>query len=357
MSIHYNADKLKYKPIFTEDELLYLEALNKFSGTEYMLSPRNIETFSIEFAHTSAALEGNTYTYVETEILLKTGRTAASEKKLDEALMLKNMHASFGYLVGEVKLSADENKRPFSYLIKTAHTLASRMLLDDADCGVVRKEPVSIGGTSYKPSDIPQQLEDGFELIVSEYEKIENTFEKAVYVHQNLAYLQYFYDHNKRTARNMCAYTLLADNKMPVMFTERSGAEYAEAVLAYYESDVADYSKFVKYFIASYEKVCTRLNPKAIEQAQTWIENITSAKQPVLQVGKKWLMQDLSAAGLNTKQASFVLKAQTKGFQIGSTKNSERLRNNQEKLLNLINDGNLNDKTMREFNSDFDKGR
>lgn len=36
-----------------------------------------------------------------------------------------------------------------------------------------------------------QQLGAGLDLIASEYDKIGNAFEKAVYVHQNLAYLQY----------------------------------------------------------------------------------------------------------------------------------------------------------------------
>ena len=224
------------------------------------------------------------------------------------------------------------------------------MLLDKSEYGVVRKIPLSIGTSSYKPSDIPQQLENGFEIIASEYEKIDNTFEKAVYVHQNLAYLQYFHDHNKRTARNMCAYTMMADGKTPIMFTERSGAEYAEAVLAYYESDVADYSKFAKYFIASYERVCSHLNAHAVEQAKAWTEKVKISQTKSLQVGHKWLRKELLDAGLTSKQANFVEKAQSKGFQIGSSRNGEHLHNNQEKLLNLINDGNLNEKTMREFN-------
>lgn len=80
--IPYNPDKLIYRPIFTEQELAYLEALSLHSRNEYLLSPRNIEAFSIDFAHTSAVLEDNTYTATETEVLLKTGRTANSEKKI-----------------------------------------------------------------------------------------------------------------------------------------------------------------------------------------------------------------------------------------------------------------------------------
>ncbi|MFC0821246.1 Fic family protein [Moraxella marmotae] len=271
--IPYNPNKLLYKPIFSEEELLYLEALNLHSKSEYLLSPRNIEAFSIDFAHTSAVLEGNTYTATETEILLKTGKTANFEKKFDEALMLKNMHKAFNYLVDEVRYGVKDEQRPLIYLIKNAHAQASEMLLDKTNCGTVRKEPMFIGGSSYVPSDIPQQLESGLDLIAQEYDKIQNSFEKAVYAHQNIAYLQYFYDHNKRTARNICAYTLMQANKMPVMFTERSANEYASSIIDYYESEPADYTSFKKYFISSYERVCSRMNVKAVEDAKNLVES------------------------------------------------------------------------------------
>lgn len=269
--IPYNPDKLSYQPIFSPEQLAYLDALNAVSKSEYLLESRNIEAFSIGFAHTSAVLEGNTYTPIEAEILLKTGRTAVNEKKLDEAIMLKNMHEAFNYLVAEAVATTQP---PFKYLVKNLHSLVSDRLLDRQACGVVRKSPVFISATNYVPSDIPQQLEAGLETIASEYATIKNPFEKAVYVHQNLAYLQYFIDHNKRTARNMSAYSLLQAGKMPVMFTERSHNEYVTAVLAYYESDRADYSAFINYFISAYENVCSRMNANAIQQAKQIVQGL-----------------------------------------------------------------------------------
>ncbi|UNU73374.1 Fic family protein [Moraxella nasovis] len=268
--IAYNPEKLLYKPIFTKDELAYLEALNSVSKSEYLLSPRNIQSFSISFAHTSAVLEGNTYSAVEAELLLTLGQTGA-HRQLSEALMLKTMQSSFNYIVEESQHSKTDARRPLSYIVKNAHAMVSEGILNQQYCGTARNEPVLITATDYIPSDIPQQLEDGLQIIETEYDSIKNTFEKAVYIHQNLSYLQYFYDHNKRTARNMCAYTLLADNKMPVMFTERSTEEYARAVISYYESEPADYSAFKDYFIASYERVCSRMNAFAVEQAHALV--------------------------------------------------------------------------------------
>lgn len=264
-TISYNPDKLVYQPIFSKEQLSYLEALNTVSKHEYLFERRNIEAFSIDFAHTSAVLEGNTYTPVEAEILLRSGRTA-NEKKLDEALMIRNMHDAFNYLVREARLQKEPP--PFKHLVKNLHSLVSDNLLAPQDCGVVRQLPVFVSSTRYVPSNIPQQLESGLDMIASEYEKITNPFERAVYVHQNLAYLQYFIDHNKRTARNMSAYSLLQGGKMPVMFTERSQNAYVMAVLDYYESEQADYTTFVNYFISAYESVCSRMNANAVIEAK-----------------------------------------------------------------------------------------
>ena len=272
----YNQDKLFYQPIFSKEELLYLEALNNYSNSQYLMSPRNIETFAIEFAYTSAVLEGNTYTPTEAQLLFTAGMTAGNSKKFEEALMLKNMRNAFDYLVNEVLQSKKDSPRPFVYLLKNAHSIASEMILNKDECGSVRKEPVMISMSSYVPSSIPQELQTGLEIIESEYNKIQNPFEKAVYVHQNLAYLQYFTDHSKRTARNMCAYTLMAHEKMPVIFTEKSAEEYAKAVVAYYESEPADYSKFKDYFIGSYERVCSRMNAYAVEHAQSIVKLMSS---------------------------------------------------------------------------------
>lgn len=265
-TIAYNPNKLLYQPIFSKEQLSYLEALNAVSKHEFLFEPRNIEAFSIGFAHTSAVLEGNTYTPVEAEILLRSGRTAPNEKKLDEALMIRNMHDAFNYLVREARVQKEPP--PFKYLVKNLHSLVSDSLLAPQDCGVVRQSPVFVSSTRYVPSDIPQQLESGLDMIASEYQKVTNPFEKAVYVHQNLAYLQYFIDHNKRTARNMSAYSLLQGGKMPVMFTERSQNAYVTAVLDYYESEQADYTTFVSYFISAYESVCSRMNANAVAEAK-----------------------------------------------------------------------------------------
>ncbi|MDO4224015.1 MAG: Fic family protein [Acinetobacter sp.] len=267
--IYYNPDKLHYQPIFSPQELSYLEALNHHSNSEYLMQPqRNIEAFSMEFAYTSALLEGNAYTPSEALVLLQMGLTAKSEKKLGDALTIKNLHESFQYLTNAAVNEKNNNPTTFINVLKHAHHIASTLLLDQTKHGTVRQNTIFLKSNRYIPSSIPEQLERGLETIIETYHHIQNPFEQAVYIHQNLSYLLYFSKHNKRTARNMCAYTLMLAKKMPILFTEKNSPRYAQAVKHYCESETADYSLFKLYFIHAYEFACSRMNAHAVTQAQ-----------------------------------------------------------------------------------------
>lgn len=57
------------------------------------LSSSDIKELSVVWCYYSGKIEGNTYTYVETEALLKDGIT--SEKRYEDAKMLKNLYNTF----------------------------------------------------------------------------------------------------------------------------------------------------------------------------------------------------------------------------------------------------------------------
>lgn len=60
------------------------------------LSSSELRDLAVVWCYYSGKIEGNTYTYVETETLLKDGITP--EKRYEDAKMLKNLHITF---VGE----------------------------------------------------------------------------------------------------------------------------------------------------------------------------------------------------------------------------------------------------------------
>ena len=57
------------------------------------LYSNEIKDLAVVWCYYSGKIEGNTYTYVETEVLLKDGIT--SEKKYEDAKMLKNLYNTF----------------------------------------------------------------------------------------------------------------------------------------------------------------------------------------------------------------------------------------------------------------------
>lgn len=87
------------KHIFNEEQLKRAEdilanPLAKLSS----LSSSELRDLAVVWCYYSGKIEGNTYTYVETETLLKDGITP--EKRYEDAKMLKNLHNTF---VGELE--------------------------------------------------------------------------------------------------------------------------------------------------------------------------------------------------------------------------------------------------------------
>lgn len=82
------------KPIFNEEQqkkasFILENPLSKLSE----LYSNEIKDLAVVWCYYSGKIEGNTYTYVETEALLKDGIT--SEKRYEDAKMLKNLYNTF----------------------------------------------------------------------------------------------------------------------------------------------------------------------------------------------------------------------------------------------------------------------
>jgi len=118
---------------------------------------------------------------------------------------------------------------------------------------VPRDSEVTITGCNYVPLATKEKLNDELKYLFKKSELIENPFDKALYLHNNLAYLQYFTDCNKRTARVMLNVVLKDSNRMIYIPDEDYVKEYLRAIVHYYET--GNYTLFKKYFINSYKKV------------------------------------------------------------------------------------------------------
>lgn len=255
--IPYNQDFLENTKIFTEDEIVILEKLNKEVSLHKFLNNKSyIDKFGMDFIYTSAKIEGNTYSKNDTLTLLEYGRTA-NGKKYSDAKMILNMRDAYEKFILE-DLSINKNT------LKDLHYILSNEIVTENERAMPRDEEVTIKGSEYIPLATKEKLNDELKYMLSKYQTIKNPFDRALYIHCNLAYLQYFKDCNKRTARMMLNVSLKSDNKMLYIPNEEKISEYLASIVSYYET--GRYDKFKSYFIDEYKETVDKI--LAVENAK-----------------------------------------------------------------------------------------
>jgi len=210
-----------------------------------------LDRLLIDLSWASSRLEGNTYTRLDTERLIRYGEEAAGKGALETQMILNHKHA-IEMLVesaGEVGFNR--------YTFLNLHGLLSENLMPDPTAsGRLRLREVEISGTVYKPSAIPQLVEDCFHEILHKAEKIRDPFEQAFFVLTHLPYLQPFEDVNKRVARIGCNIAFIKHNLCPLTFVDVPERAYVEGLLGVYERN--DVSLLRDVFVWAYERSTQR---------------------------------------------------------------------------------------------------
>ena len=220
--------------LFTENELKLLhEAQSKFrlhlsemTDTEYR---KEMERLGIDLSWKSSQIEGNTYSLLETERLLKEKQTANGKTK-EEAVMLLNHKDALDFILDE----PDYLKAISLSRIEEIHALLIKELGVERN---IRHRRVGITGTNYQPLDnefqIREALEDSCLLINGKSE----VFEKALLALVLLSYIQAFTDGNKRAARIISNGILIAYGYCPISFRSVDSIDYKKAMLMFYEQN------------------------------------------------------------------------------------------------------------------------
>ena len=223
----------------------------KYCENHHSLDFLNLDDIGINFVYGSARLEGNGYSLLETFTLLQMGQTAGG-KSFSDAVMILNLRDSFNLLIKNINNQIlKSNKRLLKDFVKENHFIIADRLVPNGMAGTVRRNSVNITGTEYIPLDATVKLVQELDYLTKvATENYSNPFEKAVYLHNNIAYLQYFIDGNKRTARNLLTFSLMQDHQFPFLFNEGKSSDYINALIHYYET--GDYNEFKKYFIETY---------------------------------------------------------------------------------------------------------
>lgn len=202
----------------------------------------------VDLSYASSALEGNTYSYLDTQVLIEFGQ-AAEGKQASETQMILNHKEAILYLVeniDDIIIDARE--------LKTLHALLARGLLADPNAvGGVRRRMVDIGGSAYVPMANPHQLEEELSLIAQKAAEIDEPFEQSMFLMVFLSYLQAFEDVNKRAARLACNIPLLKGGIAPLSFMEMDKTAYVRGLLSVYELRRVDVLKdaFIEGYVRS----------------------------------------------------------------------------------------------------------
>lgn len=227
-------EQLPNVSIFTEEEREYLDSLQtEFRKNIGEISEcgykKEMERLGIDLSWKSSQIEGNTYSLLETEHLLKESKTADGKTK-EEATMLLNHKYALRFVLDNPDYLQQISVRH----IEDIHQLLTENLSIDRG---IRKRRVGITGTNYKPLDnefqIREALYDTCVLINSK----ENIFEKALLALVLISYIQAFSDGNKRTARITSNAILIANGYCPLSFRTVDSLDYKKAMLIFYEQN------------------------------------------------------------------------------------------------------------------------
>ena len=241
-------EQLPQVSLFTEEERQHLNQLQSefrqhisdMTDNEYR---KEMERLGIDLSWKSSQIEGNTYSLLETERLLRESKTADGKTK-EEAVMLLNHKDALRFILD----NPDYLQHITLSHIEDIHQLLTKELSVDRG---IRHRRVGITGTNYRPLDnefqIREAILDTCDLINGKVD----VFEKALLALLLLSYIQAFSDGNKRTARITCNAILIAHGYCPLSFRSVDSIDYKKAMLIFYEQN--NLYAFKQIFIQQYE--------------------------------------------------------------------------------------------------------
>ena len=203
---------------------------------------RLYEDFMIEYTYNSNAIEGNTLTLRETDMVLR-GLTI-DQKPLKDHMEAVGHKDAFYFVVDLVKEKAELTE----YVIKQIHSL---VLADKPkDKGTYRKVPVRILGAHHEPVQ-PYLIEPKMNELLQNF-KNDNTniAEKLALFHINFEGIHPFIDGNGRTGRLLVNLELMKAGYPPIdiKFTDRK--RYYDAFDSYHvKKDLSQMTKLFAEYI------------------------------------------------------------------------------------------------------------
>ena len=207
--------------------------LPKFSMTReenIFVAKRNI----VDYIWKSAKLEGLGVTYPDTEAIYNGMR--APNVKVEELVAVNNLKHAWQFLLDNMDAPAD-----YPYVCHLNKIVGGDNLVINA--GYIRKVPVSIGGTTWKP-ELPVESEIKEEI--HEILTIREPTDRATTLMLYLMRRQMFLDGNKRTAMLAGNQVMIANGCGILSVPIEDQPEFTKRLVEYYETgDMEELKSFV----------------------------------------------------------------------------------------------------------------
>ncbi|HRP54708.1 Fic family protein [Agriterribacter sp.] len=241
-------DVLASYSVFTEIELQQLAQLQQLfeknisllSSNEYK---KELERLSIDLSWKSSQIEGNTYSLLETEKLLKEKETAPGKTK-EEAIMLLNHKYTLDFII-------DNTDYLYPLTVSKIEDIHSMLVKELGVDRNIRKRRVGISGTNYRPLENEFQIAEALQNACNVINNKKSVFEKALLALVLISYIQPFMDGNKRTARIVSNAILMNAGYCPLSFRTVDSIDYKKAMLLFYEQN--NISNFKRIFIEQFD--------------------------------------------------------------------------------------------------------
>jgi Fic family protein len=182
---------------------IYMRILSKKKSLDHLrpLPPQLVqklwEQMQIEFTYNSNAIEGNTLSLRETQLVIQEGITVRG-KSLREHLEARNHPEAIEYIE---KLAQRESAIKQDDILKV-HKLLMRGI-DDQNAGKYRTGQVRVAGATFMPpsaSKIQPMINELLQTLNQNPDEL-RPIELAAFFHYKLVYIHPFLDGNGRTAR------------------------------------------------------------------------------------------------------------------------------------------------------------
>ena len=220
------------RTLFSNNELVHLQ----FNTDSYQtrvatqspdIRSRELERFIIELSWKSSKIEGNTYTLLDTELLLREGIPSKTNTPA-ETTMILNHKIAFDFVL-EQTITTTPLTLSF---VEKVHELLMTGLLNDIG---LRKSAVGITGSTYRPLDNQFQIGEELKSCISKINNCFGGFDKALTALIGISYIQPFVDGNKRTARLIANALLLGHKLAPLSYRNVDEVLYRASLLSFYE--------------------------------------------------------------------------------------------------------------------------